>query len=33
MMKMMKQSIKRMVLTGAAVTAMMSLAAPAVMAQ
>ena len=32
-MKMMKQSIKRMVLTGAAVTVMMSLAAPAAMAQ
>jgi hypothetical protein len=32
-MKMMNQSIKRMVLTGAAVTAMMSLAAPAAMAQ
>jgi hypothetical protein len=33
MRKMMNQSIKRMVLTGAAVTVMMSLAAPAAMAQ
>ena len=33
MMKMMKQSIKRMVLTGAAVTAIVSFAAPAAMAQ
>ncbi len=33
MMNTMKQSIKRMVLTGAAVTVMVSLAAPAAMAQ